>query len=76
MPRCEFYHPVTSKGTRDDQGHQPEYLLLEGLTLSENLIEDHDISTAPLMTREAFEGADYDDYAMQYGVMGGVVSTR
>jgi hypothetical protein len=48
---------------------------LEELTLSENHIEAHDVSTAPLMTREAFEAANYDDYAIQYGIMGGVVST-
>lgn len=43
---------------------------------SEGQIEKHDLSTAPLMTRDAYNIAGYSEDATQYGVMGRAISTQ
>ncbi|KAG6840465.1 hypothetical protein C0991_006601, partial [Blastosporella zonata] len=39
-------------------------------------MEMHDLSTAPLITREAFDLGGYSKLTTQYGVLGRVVSTQ
>lgn len=65
-----------SGGSSFEVEHQAEFSLLGQNSPLQNYIEDHDISTAPLMTKDAYQTAEYDDQAIQYGVMGRIVSTH
>lgn len=65
-----------SGGSSFEVEHQAEFSLLGQNSPLQNYIEDHDISTAPLMTKDAYQTAEYDDQAIQYGVMGRIVSTQ
>jgi len=54
-----------------------EFILLDQISPdSQNLVETHDISTAPLITRDAFELAHHAKSHTQYGVMGRMISTH
>ncbi|KAG5637010.1 hypothetical protein H0H81_006110 [Sphagnurus paluster] len=56
---------------------QPEYSLLDQEYIEEeHVIEKHDISTAPLITRDAYVSGGYPDAASQYGVIGRILSTQ
>ena len=37
---------------------------------------DHDLDTAPLITRDAFDTGDFATRSTQYGVFGSIVSTQ
>ncbi|KAG2751063.1 hypothetical protein P692DRAFT_20831735 [Suillus brevipes Sb2] len=48
---------------------------LQGLTVdASDLSKDHEIQTAPLITREAYIAAGYKKHSTQYGVMGQALS--
>lgn len=50
---------------------------LLGLTVdASDLSKDHELQTAPLITREAYIAAGYKKHSTQYGVMGQVLSIQ
>ncbi|RDB22698.1 hypothetical protein Hypma_010340 [Hypsizygus marmoreus] len=56
---------------------EAEFSLLDhyGAT-GQTYIESHDLSTAPLFTRDAYTSAEYSTIASQYGLLGRVISTH
>jgi hypothetical protein len=56
---------------------QVELKHLQGLTVdASDLSKDHEIQTAPLITREAYIAAGYKKHSTQYGVMGQALSIQ
>ncbi|KAG6837974.1 hypothetical protein H0H93_008368 [Arthromyces matolae] len=51
-------------------------LLSDEPTGAATIIENHDLSTAPLITREAYELGQYVSSNTQYGVLGRLISTQ
>ncbi|KAG6817205.1 hypothetical protein H0H87_011563 [Tephrocybe sp. NHM501043] len=62
-----------------DTSSTAEFMLLDKPSAGEHGVgemEKHDLSTAPLITREAFEIGGYTKQTTQYGVLGRVVSIQ
>ncbi|KAH0587287.1 hypothetical protein H2248_006090 [Termitomyces sp. 'cryptogamus'] len=61
----------------DVDNDSAEFLLLDGdSAFYPTAMEAHDLSTAPLITREAYDYGGYSKSSSQYGVLGRVVSTH
>ncbi|TBU49053.1 hypothetical protein BD309DRAFT_161041 [Dichomitus squalens] len=85
--RSASVQPPTSRGgvvTRkmsklaelnEDNAVEELTLLSDDLTLDE-VIEEHEVKTAPLFTRDAFLQAGLADEHSQYGVLGRIISIQ
>ncbi|KAG6903380.1 hypothetical protein C0995_013133 [Termitomyces sp. Mi166 len=59
------------------EANSAEFLLLDEDSVGRAIsMETHDLSTAPLITKEAYDGGGYLRSSSQYGVLGRVLSTH
>lgn len=67
-------NPSTRSGASRDPAHEELELLHDSISDTRGRSKDHELNTAPIITRDAYVAAAYRECATQYGVLGSILS--
>ncbi|TFK76039.1 hypothetical protein BDN72DRAFT_831482 [Pluteus cervinus] len=74
-PRSNYAPSISSVSIRRESDEDEFSLLGDVVPAQGGTVADHGIITAPILSREAYEVADFDQDSTQYGVLGSIIAT-
>lgn len=70
------YYCIPWTGSHMTGAKEELELLHDGIADTRGKSKDHELRTAPILTRDAYVAAGYREGATQYGVLGSVLSIQ